>query len=108
MKIGQESPQEMNSAPVVTALAGTLPIMRLPKPAMIAASKGRKTIALTFSALHLIDVVDRDRAAAAEVDDEDGEADRGFGGGDGEHEHREHLAGQIAQEGGKGDEVDVH
>ena len=45
MKIGQESAQEMNRAPVVTSLAGTLPIMRLPKPAMIAASKGRKTIA---------------------------------------------------------------
>ena len=58
--------------------------------------------------LHPVDVVDRDRAAAAEEDDEDGEADRGFGGGDGEHEHRQHLAGQIAEIGREGDEVDVH
>ena len=29
-------------------------------------------------------------------------------GGDGQHEHREHLAGQVAEEGGERDEVDVH
>src|SRR3546814_10034193 len=35
---------EMNNAPVVTSLAGTLPKALLPRPAMTAASNGRKTI----------------------------------------------------------------
>src|SRR5688500_18717076 len=97
-----------NSAPVVTSLAARLPIWRLPSPATIAASRGRKTISWIISAPHLVDVVDRDGAAVAEIDDEDGEADRRLGGGDGQHEHREHLADHVAQEGGEGDEVDVY
>ena len=46
MKIGQLSAQLMNSAPVVMLLATTLPSMRLPSPATIAASSGRKTMAV--------------------------------------------------------------
>jgi hypothetical protein len=44
MKIGHDSAHEMNSAPVVTDLAAALPIMRLPSPAITAASSGRKTM----------------------------------------------------------------
>src|SRR4051812_9347117 len=100
-----------NSAAVVISFAAKLPMKRLPSPATIAASKGRKTMSWTVtfgSALHLVDLVDRDRAAAAEVDDQDGEADRGFAGGDGQHEHREDLADHVVQIGREGDEVDVH
>ena len=45
-KIGQLSASEANSAPVVISLAAMLPSMRLPRPATIAASSGRKTIEL--------------------------------------------------------------
>src|SRR5687768_5892213 len=110
-KIGQLSASETNSAPVVINLAAKLPSMRLPSPATIAASKGRKTMSWTFtppSPLHLVDVVDRDRAAAAEIDYQDGEPDRGLAGRDGEHEHRENLADHVAEESGESDQVDVH
>src|SRR6187549_2292932 len=110
-KIGQLSTADRNSAPVVSDLATTLPSMRLPRPATMAASKGPKTmirIGCKRSAFHPVDVVDRDRAAGAEVDDEDREPDRRLAGGNGEHEHREDLAGQVAEEGAEGDEVDVH
>src|SRR5512139_2931436 len=108
-KIGQLSAQPTNNAAVVTSLAAKLPIMRLPRPATIAAASGRKTMSWTFiSALHLVDVVHRDRAAVAEIYYEDRKADRRLAGRHGEHEHREHLSDQIAEIGGKGDEVDVH
>jgi hypothetical protein len=63
-------------------------------PAISAPISGRKTMSLDHraSALHHVDVFDRDRAAVAEEDDEDGEADRRLGGGDGQHEQREDLA----------------
>src|SRR5215217_5699759 len=137
-KTGQDSAQDANKAPVVTALAATFPIIRFPSPATSAASKGRKTMSWIMrnvprrrpgpsfdggtgsrpspghtkyasrSALHLIDVVDRDRAAVAEIDDEDRKPDRRFRRGDGQDEHREDLADHVAEESGKGDEVDVH
>src|SRR4051794_16115593 len=100
MKIGHDSAQESRSAPVVMTLAGTLPIARLPNPAMIAASNGPKTmieIMMPRSALHPVDIVDGNGAARTEVDDENGEADSGLTGSDGQHEHREHLPHQIAQ-----------
>src|SRR3989442_9842790 len=59
------------------------------------------------SALHQIDVLDRDRAAVAEIDDHNGEPDGGFGRRDGEHQERKHLADQVAEEGREGDQVDV-
>ena len=52
---------------------------------------------IAASALHEIDVFDRDRAAVAEIDDEDGKADRRLAGGDRQHEEREDLAHQIAE-----------
>ena len=48
------------------------------------------------SALHRVDVFDRDRAAVAEIGDEDGEADRRLRRRDGQDEQREDLAGQVA------------
>src|SRR5262249_8903852 len=73
-------------------------------------TSGRKTRSwITLpSALHLVDVVDRDGAAVAEIDDEDGEADRRLARRHGQHEHREDLADEIAEIGREGDEVDVH
>src|SRR6266508_1111129 len=60
-----------------------------------------------LSALHQIDVLDRDRAAIAEIGDQNGEPDGGFGGGDGEHQEREDLADEVAEEAREGDQVDV-
>src|ERR1700676_3155799 len=74
---------------------------------MTAPRSGRKTIAWYISALHHVDVLDRDRAAIAVEGNDDGKPDRRFGGGDGEHDQGEDLADEIAQEGGEGDEVDV-
>src|SRR6187200_2017045 len=77
--------------------------------ALIAPSSGRKTMAwyMPLSALHQVDVFDRDRAAIAVVGDQNGEADGGFGGGHRQHQEREHLAHQVAEEGGERDEIDV-
>src|SRR5450756_281790 len=59
------------------------------------------------SALHQIDVFDRDRAAVAVVDHEDGKPNRRFRGRDGEHQKRKDLADDVAEMGGEGDQVDV-
>src|SRR5687768_1482694 len=108
-KIGHDSAQLMNSAPVVIALAGTLPIARPPRPAVSAASSGRKTMRMMDCMLpaHLVGGVDRDGTAAAEEDHQDCQPDRGFGSSDGEHEHGEDLPLHVAEEGAEGDEVDV-
>src|SRR3954468_19956188 len=93
----------------------------------MAPSRGRKTIAWTMiysfrmiwsenrcplfrimrSALHQIDVLNRDRAAVAEIDHQDGKTDRGFSGRDGEHQEREDLPDDVAEEGRERHEVDV-
>src|SRR3954463_11039832 len=59
------------------------------------------------SALHQIDVLNRDRAAVAEIDHQDGETDRGFSGRDGEHQEREDLPDDVAEEGRERHEVDI-
>ena len=76
----------------------------------IAASSGRKTMKRITprSALHPIDVVDRDRAAPTEIDHQDRQPDGRLTRRDGQHEHREHLAHQVVEVGGKGDQVQVH
>src|SRR3954471_20000403 len=81
--------------------------MRPNSPARAEPRMGRKTIREYISALHQIDVLNRDGAAVAEIDDQDGKADGGLGGGHGQDEQREHLSYQVAQIGGEGDEVDV-
>ena len=50
------------------------------------------------SALHQVDVFDRDRAAVAEKDDQNGKPDRGLRRRDREDEQREDLADEIAEE----------
>src|ERR1700720_3252951 len=92
----------------VMSCAPRSPIQRPKKPAMNAPSSGRKMAAIvTRSALHQMDVFDRNGAAVAEIDDEDGEADRRLGRGHGQHEHGEDLDDQIAEKGREGDEIDV-
>src|SRR3546814_1224791 len=89
----------MNSAPVVRIFDGTLPITRWPRPAMIAASSGRKTIAwITGLPLHPVGIVDGNGAAAAEVNNENGKADGGFTRCHGQHEHREDLSDERSEE----------
>src|SRR5262245_18812108 len=96
-----------NRKTVVTSSDGRGPITRPNRPAITEPSSGRKTIAWYTSALHQIDVVDRDRAAVAVVDDEDGKPDRGLRRRDGEHQHGKHLADYVTDEGGEGNEDDV-
>src|SRR5256885_14420669 len=60
------------------------------------------------SALHQVDVFDRDRAAVAVIDHQDREPDRGFGGRNGQHQKREHLADKVSKEGRERHQVDVH
>src|SRR5690606_2053608 len=62
---------------------------------------------IAASALHHVDVLNRDGAAVAEVDDEDGKPDGRLGGRHGQHEQREDLPDDVAHEGREGDEVDV-
>src|SRR5690348_17239060 len=97
------------SAKQVTSCAPRSPIQRPKKPAMKAAISGRKTAATCIerSALHPVDVFDRDGAAVAEIDDEDGKADRRFGRRHGEHEHGEDLADEIVEESRERHEIDV-
>src|SRR5438105_14132230 len=99
---------DSTSAPQVTSWAPRSPIARPKKPAINAASSGRKTTrTANASALHHVDVLDLERAAIAEIDDQDGETDRRLSRRDGQHEHREDLADEIVQDDRKGDEVDV-
>ena len=49
------------------------------------------------SALHQIDVFNRDRAAVAEIDHQNGKPDGGFRRRDREHEQREDLADDVAE-----------
>ena len=59
------------------------------------------------SALHQIDVFNRDRAAIAVVHYEHGKTDRRFRRGHCEYQQREHLADNVAQEGRERHQVDV-
>src|SRR5215217_1955366 len=59
------------------------------------------------SALHQIDVVDRNRAAVAEVNHQDGEPDGGFRRRNCQHQQRKYLADNVAQMGRESDKVDV-
>src|SRR5215469_7971885 len=104
------STADATSARQVTSCAPRSPIQRPKKPAMKAAISGRKTAATCIerSALHPIDVFDRDGAAVAEIDHKDGKADRRFGRRHGQNKHGEDLADEIVQERREGDEIDVH
>src|SRR6266567_3343358 len=59
------------------------------------------------SALHQVDVLDRDRAAIAVVSDQNCQPDGRFRRRHGEHQQRVDLADQIAEEGRESDQVDV-
>src|SRR6056297_163810 len=83
-------------------------MMRQPKPAMSAPTRGAKRRMVSMaSAFHHVDVFDGDRAAIAEETNEDGKADGRLGSGDRQHEKREHLPHQITQIRRKRDEVDI-
>src|SRR6516225_8183598 len=92
------STADSKRAPQVTSCAPRSPITRPKNPAMTAARNGRKTTATAKqSALHHVDVFDRDRTSVAEVDDEDRETDRRFRRRYRQHEHRKGLADEVAQ-----------
>src|SRR3546814_21085942 len=96
----QASAQEMNSAPVVSSLAGTLPIARLPSPAISAATSGRKTSAWIIgrSALHHVDIFNRDGPTVAEIGDKDCKADGGIARRHRQHATREHMAHETPKQ----------
>src|ERR1700730_17325774 len=78
---------DRSSAPQVTIWAPRSPIARPKKPAIMAASKGRKrTGTANGSDVNVHENDDRNRAAVQEIDNEDGEADRGLGRRHGQHE----------------------
>src|SRR4051812_14667196 len=79
------------------------------KPAISAPISGRNTRAwiITGSALHQIDVFNRNRAAVAEIHDEHRKTDGCFRSGHGEHQQREHLADDVAEESRERHHVDV-
>ena len=75
---------------------------------MIAPSSGRNTTAASIaSALHHVDVFDRDGPAVSIIHDQDRKADGGFGRRDSQNEHREYLPHQIVQMRRERDQVDV-
>jgi len=51
-----------------------------------------------ISALHHVDVLDRDGAAVAEVDDDNSQTDGGLAGRHRQHKEREHLTDEVAHE----------
>src|SRR5512133_3069584 len=59
------------------------------------------------SALHQIDVLNRDRATIAVENNQDCEADSGFRGGNCQHQQRVNLSDDVAEMGREGDQVDV-
>src|SRR5664279_2389494 len=59
------------------------------------------------SALHHIDVFNRDRTAVAEIDHQDGEPDRGFRGRDREHEQCVDLPDDVAEMRRERDQIDI-
>src|SRR5262249_25593236 len=69
---------------------------------------GSRTIAWYMSALHQVDVFDRDRAAVAIVRHQKGKADRRLGGRHGQHQERVDLADEVADMGREGHQIDVH
>src|SRR2546423_9973713 len=80
------------------------------RPAIIAPISGRKTIAWIIGALafHQIDVFNGNRPAIAEVHHQHGETDRRFRSRHGQHQQREHLSDDVAEEGRKCDQINVH
>src|SRR4029079_19144044 len=76
----------------------------------IAPIRGRKTIAWIVGplAFHQIDVFDGNRAAIAEVHHQNRKSDRRFRSRDGQHQQREHLADDVAEEGRKRHQINVH
>src|SRR5208282_1791061 len=59
------------------------------------------------SALHHVDVFDRDRSAVAIIANEDGKTDRRLGSRHGQNKERENLAGEIAEKGRKSNQIDI-
>src|SRR6202022_4326916 len=93
------STADSKRAPQVTSCAPRSPITRPKKPAITAAISGRKTTATAKeSALHHVDVLDRDCAAIAEIDDKDGQTDRRLRGRNRQHEHGEGLADEVVED----------
>src|SRR4051794_5220002 len=64
--------------------------------------------AFATSALHQIDVLNRDRAAVAEIDNKNGEPDRSLSARNGEHQQRKPLPDQIAEERRERHKIDIH
>src|SRR5690554_1877263 len=95
--------------PEVTSCAPRSPRPRPKKPARIAPTSGRNTMATsnTASALHHVDVFDGDGAAVAEIDHQDRQADGRFRGRHGQDEEGKDLANEIIQVGREGHQIDV-
>src|SRR6056300_2112522 len=94
----QLSAAAKNNRLVVRICAPRSPMMRQPKPPIIAPTNGAKRIIFSMSLpFHHVDVFDRDSATVAEEADQNRQTNRSLGGGNGQNEQREHLTHQIAQ-----------
>src|SRR5580704_9943709 len=104
-----DSSMAANRKTVVTSSDGRGPMTRPNSPAIRQPSNGSRTIAwyMACSALHQVDVFDRDRAAVAVVSNQDRKPDRRLGCRDGENQQRVDLAHEIAEMTREGDQVDV-
>src|SRR5262249_28513167 len=103
-----------NDAPTeVTASSAPLRGSRFPKkrtatnPSAGRSGMSQALRSICLSALQLVDAVEI-RTAQVSVDEQhDRQAHAHLGGGDRDHEEGEHLAGDVAREGGERDQVDV-
>src|SRR5258707_4467680 len=79
------------------------------RPARMAPSKGKNTMAWSIppSALHQIDVFDRDRAAVAIEHDKNSEPDRRFGRGNRQNEQRIDLSHDVAHMRRERDQINI-
>src|SRR5680860_1774726 len=92
MNTTQLSKHARNSSKVETHCAPVSPMMRQPKPEMMAPMSGAKRMIFSMmSALHHVDVFDRDSPAVTEEADEDRKADCSLGGGDGQDQEGKHC-----------------
>src|SRR5579863_9705737 len=98
---------------MVSVCAPARPMRRPARPAMLAATSGSRTIAISSlgfmraSSLQRIEVFDVDRAALAEQHHEDCEPDGGLRRCDREHEEHEYLPADIAEVTRESDEIEV-
>src|SRR5437660_7017066 len=115
-KTTQETRNDSSTEKIVTLCAPWRVIQRPPRPATMAPRSGAKAamtascfiLAFALSSFQRIQVFDVDAADVAEQHHQDRKADRRLRRRHREDEEHEHLPGDVAEEVGEGDEVEIH